>query len=38
MDIHLKNFEQHSEYEQFIESDKFILPNVSYCDDENVGI
>lgn len=37
MDILLKNFKEHSEYEQFIESDKFILPNVSYCDDENVG-
>ena len=37
MDLHLKNFKQHSEYEEFIESDEFVLPNVSYCDDENVG-
>lgn len=37
MDLHLKNFDNHSEYETFTGSTEFILPNVSYCDDENVG-
>ena len=33
--INLKLFEQHSEYETYINSSDKILPNVSYCEDNN---
>lgn len=34
MDLHLKNFKQHSEYEDFKESEDFKDPNVSQCEKE----
>lgn len=35
MKTYLKKFDTHSDYETFIESTDFILPNISVCDDEN---
>ena len=31
---YLRLFEEHSDYEDFIEGEEFFLPNVSYCQDE----
>ena len=33
--IYIKKFENHSEYEAFTASTEFVLPNVSYCVNEN---
>ena len=33
--IHIKKFENHSEYEAFTASTEFVLPNASYCANEN---
>lgn len=35
MGDYLKLFETHSEYETYIEGQDAILPNVSYCEDQN---
>ena len=35
MTIHTKTFEEHSDYEAFLRSGKMILPNISYCKDNN---
>lgn len=33
--IYIKYFEEHSNYQDFTETDKFVKPNVSYCVEEN---
>ena len=33
MDEHIKLFETHSDYEEYINSQDKILPNVSFCKD-----
>jgi hypothetical protein len=30
---HFKQFEYHTEYESYIESENKLLPNMSYCED-----
>lgn len=35
MEDYLKLFEITSDYEAYIEGDDALLPNVSYCEDEN---
>lgn len=35
MGKYFKRFENHSQYEQYIQSENYITPNISVCDDEN---
>ena len=35
MGDYLKLFEEHADYETYIEGQDVILPNVSYCEDNN---